>query len=115
MIGALVTVGLFVFAAWVAPLGEARAQRPGQHDAGPNAELIALSADTAGGQQLTIIDPRQRVMAVYLLNAKASGEDTIRLKSVRKFDWDLKMEEFNAASPLPREVRSQVDQTNHHR
>lgn len=113
MIGALVTVGLFVFAAWGAPLGEARAQRPGPHDAGPNAELIALSSETSGGQQVTIIDPRSRVMAVYLLDAKASGEETIRLKSVRKFEWDLRMEEFNAASPLPREVRSQVDQNYH--
>ncbi|MGH7136028.1 MAG: hypothetical protein ACREHD_09830 [Pirellulales bacterium] len=56
-------------------------------------------------QQVTIIDPKTRVMAVYHVKA-ATGE--IELKSVRKFDLDLQMEEFNPTVPLPREVRSQV-------
>jgi hypothetical protein len=115
MIGALVAAGLVVFAAGGAPLEEARAQRVGPHGAAPTAELIALTSETGAGQQLTIIDPRTRVMAVYQVDAKASGDEIIRLKSVRRFDWDLQMEEFNAASPLPREVRSQVDQSNHQR
>lgn len=56
-------------------------------------------------QQVTIIDPKTRVMAVYHVKL-SDGE--IDLKAVRKFDWDLQMEEFNATSPLPREVRSQI-------
>lgn len=79
-------------------------------DVKPAADLITLSATAADEQgepvqQVTIIDPKTRVMGVYHVKAK-SGE--IELKNVRKFDWDLQMEEFNAVSPLPREVRSQV-------
>jgi hypothetical protein len=36
-----------------------------------------------------------------------SGE--IVLKSVRNNHWDLQMIEFNATSPLPREIRSQLN------
>ena len=33
----------------------------------------------------------------------------IELKSVRRFDWDLRMEQFNAAEPLPQQVRDMVE------
>lgn len=116
MVGALVVAGLVVLVSSdrFAP-GEAQAQHFAQqrvavHDVKPAADLITLSAAAADEQgeqvqQVTIIDPKTRVMAVYHVKAK-SGE--IELKNVRKFDWDLQMEEFNAVSPLPREVRSQV-------
>ncbi len=67
-------------------------------------ELITFT--TAIGehrQQLTVIDPKLRVMAVYQID-DSSGE--IVLKSVRNISWDLQMTEFNAAKPLPHEIRS---------
>jgi hypothetical protein len=57
-------------------------------------------------QQTVVIDPELHVMAVYHIDA--AGE--IVLKSVRNFHWDLQMEQFNGTSPLPREIRSQIDQ-----
>ncbi|HET6879011.1 MAG TPA: hypothetical protein VFI31_02580 [Pirellulales bacterium] len=121
MVGALVGAGLVVFVtAGVFPSGEAQAerfgeprfaeQRAGAQDAGQTADLITLStpaADELGKsvQLVTVIDPKSRVMAVYHVRTE-KGE--IELKNVRKIDWDLQMEEFNATSPLPREVRSQV-------
>ena len=121
MVGALVVAGLVVLLVGVSPSGEAQAQRFAEQrtaaqDASQSAELITLS--TAGGeqgqptQQVTIIDPKTRVMGVYHVNT-ATGE--IELKSVRKFDWDLQMEEFNATGPLPREVRSQIAPNNRQR
>lgn len=109
--GALLVAGLVVFgAAGAWDQRAALAQRVGPHEAAAHPELIALSAPAAErGQQITIIDPKTRTMAVYLVDAKASGEEFVQLVSVRKFDWDLQMEEFNATAPLPREVRGQVE------
>jgi hypothetical protein len=70
--------------------------------------LIAL-ATPAGEQrqQVTVIDPEKRVLSVYHIDL-ATGEVT--LKSVRNIHWDLQMTEFNGTSPLPREVRSLIEQ-----
>ena len=57
-------------------------------------------------QQLTVIDPAMRVVAVYHIDM-AKGE--ITLKSVRNFHWDLQMLEFNTAAPLPQEIRLMLD------
>ena len=67
-------------------------------------ELIALSSDVGQTyQQVTVVDPKSRVMSVYHIE-RATGK--IELKSVRNIRWDLLMEEFNAVSPLPREIRA---------
>ena len=70
----------------------------------PGDQLITLSLDLGqSGQQVTLIDTRQRVMGVYHID-RTSGE--ISLKCVRNTHWDLLMDEFNGASPSPREIRS---------
>ena len=81
------------------------AQSPGNpRQAIPSGELIALTSDTnEGRQQVTVIDPKLRVMSVYHIE-HASG--VITLKSVRSIDADLRMDEFNTESPLPREIRA---------
>jgi hypothetical protein len=58
-------------------------------------------------QQLTVIDQQRMVISVYHLNL-TTGE--IELKAVRKIEWDLQMVEFNGVSPLPRDIRSMLDQ-----
>jgi hypothetical protein len=70
--------------------------------------LIAL-ASAAGEQrqQVTVIDPEKHVMSVYHIDL-ATG--VVMLKSVRNIHWDLQMSEFNGTNPLPREVRSMLDQ-----
>lgn len=70
----------------------------------PAGELMALSHEAAEGQrQLLLIDPKTRVLAVYHID-QGSGE--ISLRSVRAIHWDLMMDDFNGASPSPREIRS---------
>jgi hypothetical protein len=118
MVGALVGAGL-VLCAVQSPShsGEAlaqrfAAQRTNTHEVSESSDLIVFSTagDEQGGplEQVTIVDPKLRTMAVYDVKKTSTGETTIELKSVRKFEWDLQLEEFNAANPLPREVRSQV-------
>jgi hypothetical protein len=74
----------------------------------PSGGMIAFSTDgTPNTQQITLIDPRTRVMSVYHID-RTSGE--ISLRCVRKVQWDLQMDEFNGASPSPREIRSLLQQ-----
>jgi hypothetical protein len=88
---------------WGGP--QAGASRQMQDRAVPSDQLIALSFDLGDGrQQVTMVDPRQRVLAVYHID-KASGG--IAMKGVRNVQWDLLMEDFNSAgAPTPREVRA---------
>ena len=71
-------------------------------------DLIALGSDVAEGrQQVTVIDSRSLVMTVYHIE-HATG--TISLKSVRNIRADLLLDEYNTASPLPREIRAILKQ-----
>jgi hypothetical protein len=73
-----------------------------------DAQLIAFSVSADEGvQQITLIDPESRAMSVYHVKT-ATGE--IALKSVRRFHWDLQMEEFNGGKPFPRDIRSLLEQ-----
>ena len=69
-----------------------------------SSELITHVTATDGQPlTVTIIDPRQRVMAVYHVD-RGTGE--ITPKSVRNFTWDLQMIEFNSGSPQPQDIRN---------
>jgi hypothetical protein len=67
-------------------------------------DLIA-EVTAAEGQPhvVTVIDPRQRVVAIYHVD-RASGQ--ITPKSVRNITWDLQMIEFNSGEPSPQDIRS---------
>lgn len=107
VVGSLFGLGvLLVLTFGLPPVGfpEASAQRGASDRASPSAELMALSFDSGDGrQQVTVIDPRARVMAVYQVD-RATG--ALALKSVRNVHWDLQIEDFNSANPTPREIRA---------
>jgi hypothetical protein len=102
VLSSLVAIGLF------------NAGGPAQAQATTNAahrfateDLITSTTLVAENRQLvTIIDPKSRVMAVYLVEG-ATGQ--VSLKSVRPVHWDLQLAEFNCTSPLPQEIRSLVE------
>ena len=106
----LVVVAGLVIAAAAAPGDRSEAPAPRMNvplSAAANNDLIAVTS-TLGDrvQQVTIIDPKQRVMSVYHIEL-ASGK--IALRSVRNFQWDLKMTEFNGENPLPREIQALLE------
>lgn len=109
VIGALLGTILTVVVVGVLPVGtSARAQTGAAWHPGSPSDLITSTATVANNNQLvTVIDPKTRVMAVYLVDG-VNGE--ISLKSVRAFQWDLQLAEFNGTTPLPREIRSLVEQ-----
>lgn len=107
VLGALVGASLVLGAVALGQDLASRAGATGTPGAG-SPELISLSAVVGDHrQQVVLVDPRERVMGVYQVDG-ATGE--IALRSVRNFHWDLQMLEFNATSPLPREVRSLLEQ-----
>jgi hypothetical protein len=86
----------------------AAAERMSQDRTASSPDLLALSHDGPDGrQQITIVDPRQRVMAVYHVD-RASG--ALSLKSVRNLTWDLQIEDFNSGTPAPRDIRALKEQ-----
>jgi hypothetical protein len=70
-----------------------------------NAPELITHVTAAEGQMqvVTVIDPRERVMAVYHVD-RATGQ--ITPKSVRNITWDLQMIEFNSGDPSPQDIRS---------
>jgi hypothetical protein len=83
-------------------------ERAAQDRSAGSPDLLALSHDGADGrQQVTIVDPRQRVMAVYHID-RVSG--ALQLKSVRNLQWDLMIEDYNSGTPAPRDIRALKEQ-----
>lgn len=69
-----------------------------------DSDLQVVSTVLANGtQQLVVTDAAARVMAVYHVDPT---QGKLQLLSVRSLVWDLRMEEFNAQSPLPSELRA---------
>ena len=114
LVGGVLLV-LAVLAAGIVGLADAQAPRVGHERAAASQDrtagspdLLALSHDGPDGrQQITVVDPRQRVMAVYHVD-RASG--ALALKSVRNLTWDLQIEDFNSGTPAPRDIRALKEQ-----
>ena len=71
-------------------------------------ELITHVTATDGQPQVvTVVDPRQRVLAIYHVD-RSTGQ--ITFKSSRNITWDLQMIEHNSGDPLPQDVRSALQQ-----
>ena len=105
-LGALIGAVLVLLAGvLVTSRNQAAAQANGDPNVG--GELITFtSTGPDNRQQLTVIDPQTRAMAVYHVDP-ATG--VVSLKSVRNIQWDLMMSEFNGVGPLPREIRAMVE------
>ena len=107
LVGVLAVAGLLMVACWSFSAPEKVFAQHGLRQT-DNGGLIALSAQLPNGhQQLTVVDPAQRVIAVYHVDP-TSGE--LSLRSVRNIQWDLRMTQFNGSTPLPQEIRTLLQQ-----
>lgn len=107
-LGLLVIAGLVMGVATAAPdrheVGPLRSGPVQLQSTAANADMLAVSANYGDKyQQLTIIDPKLRKMSVYHIEF-ATGR--IALRSVRSFQFDLQMKEFNGTRPLPEEIEA---------
>lgn len=99
---------LFVVAvaAWwgIFPPPPSAFSQSGAHGSATSSEsLQVLSALLPNGtQQIVVVDPRARTMAVYHIDP---AQAKVQLRSVRNLSWDLQMEHFNGQPPLPGDLR----------
>ena len=70
--------------------------------------LVIVATATVGNeyQIMTVVDPKLQAMSVYRIDL-ASG--IVHFLSERRIHWDLQMSEFNGKSPLPRDIRAQLE------
>jgi len=108
VLGSLIGAALVLFSGVLRSEGdEVYGQHPA-HNSSASAELIAFTTAADDSRVLlTVIDPRQRVVSVYHVH-RESGK--ISLLSVRNIHWDLQIQDFNGANPLPEEIRKQLQQ-----
>ncbi len=115
--GLLISLGILSLA-WLLDFPQARADRtsPTADRTSPTADrgsgdgLVVMPLDLADGrQQVTIVDTKTRVMAVYHVDKVNGG---LALRSVRNVHWDLLMEEYNTSTgtPSPRDIRALAEQ-----
>lgn len=109
LLGALLGAGLVIAVTAGPGSSEPAYSPPVNYPSDTHSGELITHVTTADGQpqMVTVIDPRQRVMAIYHVD-RASGE--ITPKSVRNFTWDLQMIEFNSGNPLPQDIRSGLQQ-----
>jgi hypothetical protein len=105
----LVVASLIAVAGFGAGDGSAPAGSPSDiRQAIARGDLIAFDARVGDKiQQLTVVDPKRRSVSVYHIELETGK---IQLRSVRNINWDLSIEEYNAARPLPHEIRLQLQQ-----
>lgn len=104
LVSALLAAGLVIAATAVRSSSEPAYGPAAGYPSSAGGELIAhVTSGDAQSPMVTVIDPRQRVMAIYHVD-RATGQ--ITPKSVRNFTWDLQMIEFNSGNPLPQDIRS---------
>lgn len=100
-LGTLLVLGLIVGRGWSetpAVVGGSNATYQ------PASNLITHVPPAEGGPQaIVVVDPAQRVLAVYHVD-RSTGEITLR--SVRNVTWDLQMVEFNSGKPMPQDIRN---------
>jgi hypothetical protein len=71
--------------------------------AGNDHLLMTTSLLADGRQQVVVTDTNAKTMAIYEVEP-VTGK--VLLRSVRDIKWDLQMEQFNATSPTPGEIRN---------
>lgn len=109
VLGFLVVIGLVVVAAGAG--GFDRNEVPPQRvplsqlqSTLANADMLVASSNVENKyQQIVLIDPKQRVISVYHVEF-ATG--AIALRSVRSFQYDQKLMQYNGKDPLPDDIKT---------
>jgi predicted amidohydrolase len=107
-LGTVVVLTGFVIAAVAAPGRQEGIPSRGVpiqfYPSAANSDMIVVSVNVRDQyEQMTIIDPKRRTMAVYHKDF-VTGE--IAFRSSRHFEYDLELTQFNTKAPLPEEIRA---------
>ena len=89
------------------PTAMAQGSTPGTESNG----TIAFTSSVGGtsSQMLYLIDTKSRAFAVYRVEpANPKGTGTVKLEAARKYEYDLKLSEFNNQPPEVSSVEAMV-------
>jgi len=103
--GLLVGMVLVMVCGYTEAWGE-RPNMPSGERLSESQSLIALSTQLDGRQQLTLVDPNSRVLAVYHIDQTTGA---IALRGVRQLHWDFQLDEFNSTNPTPHDIRAMAE------
>jgi hypothetical protein len=117
LLGALVCIGLVLTVGAGGDRNEALTQRATPAGAAPANPILSSPAAVAGndlivvptmtadrGQMLTVVDPRNKVIGVYHIDATGK----IELRGVRNISCDLQLMYLNNSGLLPLEIQSML-------
>jgi hypothetical protein len=97
-------------AAWCWTASAQQAYTPAGVPGVASGELVThFQEQTVGPTVVTVVDPQTHVLAVYHI-ARDTG--AIKLRSVRNFELDLRLVEFNSGEPKPDEIRKMFELQN---
>ena len=104
LLGGLITAGLFLAMARGQNRNASVYSSLTSHANDPALELVTHFAESDNGPHtLVVVDPKQKVLGVYHVNATTGA---IFLKSVRQIRGELEMIQFNSENPSPQEIRN---------
>jgi hypothetical protein len=97
---------VLVAAAWGWRASAQQAYAPPSAGFGSRELVTHFEEQAAGPTVLTVVEPQSRVVAVYHI-ARDTG--AVKLKSVRNFDLDLRLADYNSGDPKPEEIRKMFE------
>jgi hypothetical protein len=98
---------LLAAAAWCWTASAQQAYTPTGVPGLASGELVTHFQEQTGGPSIVVVvDPQTHVLAVYHI-ARDTG--AIKLRSVRNFELDLRLVEFNSGEPKPDEIRKMFE------
>jgi hypothetical protein len=109
-LGLVAGIAVALFAGWLTTSTPPAYGQPDQGGSRAEADTATrvLSVPAAnGGRFVLIVDTATRVMASYDVSP---DDGRIGLRSVRHYEWDLKMDDFNGTEPKPSDVRAIIQQ-----
>jgi hypothetical protein len=62
---------------------------------------------TQQGQWLFLVDTKTQAMAVYRVDP-SNPKGVLKLEAARRYEWDLKLEQYNNQAPEPGAIEAMV-------
>jgi hypothetical protein len=69
--------------------------------------LISNPQGPAGGQFLFLVDTKSQALAVYRFDP-ASPKGSLKLEAARRYEWDLKLDQYNNQAPEPGAIEASL-------
>ncbi len=73
--------------------------------------LLGSTSGPAGNQQtplLFLVDPAAKALAVYKYDPN-SPKGSLKLEAARRYEWDLKLEQYNNQAPEPGAIEASLN------